>query len=185
MVAGPAQPAHAASTPDYLSASDAATYTVGDDGVVHVVLDQEITNTEPPPAGGGYYYFSYFTVPVLHGAAHGVVTVDGAPQTVSFTGQDRNFDVARVDLHPVIKSEQTRHVVLSYDIEPGDPRAQTFVQDNAAFASFIAYAPGDPMRTSVTVVVPDRFQADVAGSTMQETTTTSPRPTPRRGSPTH
>ena len=141
-------------------------------GAVHVVHDATLTNQKPSTTSGSYittYFLPTFGVPVLSEAVNVVATAGGAPLPVQMEGTDSpRFEVAVVDLQPDLVYGATQTVHLTYDLPKVPPRSDGFTRLNDAYATFPALAIGDPGLTSVEIQVPEGFEVELVGSTMEE-----------------
>lgn len=142
-----------------------ATYRVDvDDAVVRVRIDLELTNRTPDrttATGTTRYYFEAIYLPLQDGARNVRATSGGATlgTTVSTVGGSRRLTVRFPDLY-YLRSRQIR---VDYDLVAGAPRSDSDIRVGPAFATFTAWAFGDPRRSTVRIVLPAGFEDDGYG----------------------
>jgi hypothetical protein len=141
------------------------------DGVVHVRVDVSITNTTVDQVVGNQIrrlYFVRYGVPVASKATK--LTASSGSTKLAVTVESVNYDlsIAYVAFSDLFAG-QTRSIALVYDIVGAAPRGDDIARINAAYASFVAYAVGDPLHASVRVSVPANNATEIVGSTMTRT----------------
>lgn len=156
------------------------TYVVDPAGrAVHVTVDLTATNTTPDQRRGGIIEQAYFTGFVLGVLAEATnfTAVSGGGAMLSVTSRPAPVSFAQViDVRfpSSLFYNETEVVHLGYDLPGGLPRSKSLTRVTSAFASFEAWAQGDPGASSVTIVVPRSFTVDLVGddTTEHKTATT-------------
>lgn len=164
-----AQLAAAAPSGEGIDLEASSTYVLDDAArLVHVTYEARVTNTEPST----YTFYSIITpylaklgIPVQKEATNVVASHDdGSTLPVSIEGTDSPFvSIAVIDLEPDLFYPDTQVVRLSYDLPPQPARSAGVVRLNEAFATFPTFAIGDPGKTTVKVVVPERYDVELIG----------------------
>ena len=141
-------------------------------GAVRVALDVTLTNQTPNTTSGRIstrYYLPEYSVPVLSEAVNLQATEGGGALPVRFEGTESpEVEVAVIDLQPDLFYGSTQTVHVTYDLPKLPPRSDGFTRLNDAYATFPAFAIGDPGLTSVEIFVPKAFEVEVLGNEMKE-----------------
>ena len=142
-------------------------------GAVHVTVDLTATNTTPDHRRGNVIEQAYFTGVVLGVLAEATNfnAMSGSGATLSVTSQPAPVSYAQtidVRFSSNLFYNQTAVVHLRYDLPGGVPRSKSITRVTPAFASFDAWAQGDPGQSSVTIVVPRSFTVDLVGDDTAE-----------------
>jgi hypothetical protein len=140
--------------------------------VVHVAFDATLTNQKPSQSSGGYvtsYFLPKYGLPVLSEAVDLRATEGGAVLHVQLEDSESpRFKFAVIDLQPDLQYGMTQQVHLTYDLPKVPPRSDGFTRLNTAYATFPLLAIGDPDLTSVEVLVPNGWEVEVVGDSMDE-----------------
>lgn len=170
-VAVPAAPAQE----DGLETRTKATYVVDPAAAaIRVTVEVTLANQIPDRNRNGVIeqaYFSEIGVPVLTEAANFVAAGGAGPLTV--TAQDIGNPYVRsalVDLEPNLFYGQSQTVKLTYDLPNQRPRSPGVSRANDAFVAFPAFTFGDAGLSSVEVRLPKRYEVEVVGAELEETT---------------
>ena len=159
-----ARPAAAA---EELRVAAATTYSLdADDHAVHVTIDVTATNLKPNRTEGNRivtYYWDRLSFGIQEEASAIRATGAGRPLAVS-TKADDGFIGLTVRLANQLTFRETHKLRIQYDLAGGAPRSASQIRVGKAFASFYAWAWGDPSRSSVTIVIPGGFDETVNGS---------------------
>lgn len=165
-----------------------ATYRVDvDDAVVRVRLDAVITNRTPDrtvavPGGGTrttQYYYNGVYLPIQLDTRNVRATSGTTSLGTSVTRQanSRQLEV----IFPNLYFGRSRSFRVEYDIVAGKPRSDSDIRVGPAFATFTAWAVGDPRTSTVRIVLPPGFEDDGYGEDVT-TSTADGRQTLRSGS---
>ena len=149
------------------------TWSIRPAAAVHVTVDLTATNTTPDHRRGSIIEQAYFTGVVLGVLAEATNfnAVSGSGATLSVTSHPAPVSYARtidVQFSSNLFYNQTAVVHLRYDLPGGVPRSKSITRVTPAFASFDAWAQGDPGQSSVTIVVPRSFTVDLVGDDTTE-----------------
>ncbi|QNN49191.1 hypothetical protein H9L10_13320 [Phycicoccus endophyticus] len=165
------QPAAAATG---LSASAHSRYVLDAEAeVVHATMTLDLENVSPDTEadGGVYtYYFDAYGVPVPAGAEAVRARSEGADLGVEVSGtDDPSTELVRIGF-PNLEYEQTRHIVLTFEIPGAPPRSENSTRVGPGYATFVAYGPGDAGHNVVEVVAPSSmtFTSTIDGFSPQE-----------------
>ncbi len=139
----------------------ASTFTVHDDGSVHVDVAVTIVNHDSCPAG--YVCFYDATAIAVPTVASGLSSDGGS---IHAEGVSAFFERAVVSLSSNLVTGASRVIHVSYDIS-GGARSNPFVRTNRAYVEFFAFGVGDPGRVDVTITVPDEFDSTVDFASME------------------
>lgn len=150
---------------DGLDISADATYRVDiDDAVVRVRIDVDLTNRTPnrtTATGITRYYFEAIYLPIQPGARNVRATSGGSTLGTSVSTVDgfRRLTIEFPDLY----YPRTRQIRVDYDLVAGKPRSESDIRVGPAFATFTAWAFGDPRRSTVRIVLPAGFEDEGYG----------------------
>ena len=140
-------------------------------GVVHVAFDATLTNQRSSSVSGGYvtqYYLPDYGVPVVAEAVSLKATEGGSTLPVRRDGTDSpHLEIAVIDLQPDLMYGNTQQVHFTYDLPKVAARSEGFTRLNDAYATFPVLAIGDPGLTSVEIRVPEAFEVELVGDTME------------------
>jgi hypothetical protein len=135
-----------------------------------------ITNQKPSTRSGYVttrYYFDRFAV-LLPDEATDVVVSDGAGHILDAIDAYEELDdegtegrVLTITLPRRIFHRGEQAIVVSFHLPGGEPRSESMVRANPAYAAFAAWAWGDPDLSSVTIRIPKGFEADYAGDRLR------------------
>ncbi len=160
----PALPA--AATEHGLVVSANTVYTLGADEVA-VEVEMSLLNTLPDREEGGVtfqYFFDKVVLPVPSNATNiRAVTGSGRRLAVSTEEVSDQLQAITVALASVLLYQQPQEVRLTFDLPGAAPRSGNQIRVNDAYAWFVAWAYGDPGRSSVAVRVPAEYQVDWIG----------------------
>ena len=140
-----------------------STYRIdANDGVIRVRLDVTATslkaNTTRRTSTGtivtSYWYDRLFFA--LQRDARSVVATSGGSTLRTSLDTKERFRELSVRI-PNLYFQQTRKVRIEYDLPGGKPRSTSDIRVGEAFATFTAWAHGDPGRSTVRVVMPAGF----------------------------
>ena len=139
------------------------TYTVDvDAGHIAVNNHLTLTNVTPNKRSGNritQYYYDRISIPIPIEAEDIVATSGGRTLRIDLE-EDDGFYIAEIRLRSRLFYKSTHTVDVNFML-PGDaPRSNSLMRVNPAYVSFFAWAWGDPGKSSVTVVVPERFKLD-------------------------
>lgn len=142
-------------------------------GLVHVAYDVTVTNRQPDQVTGSYirqFFLAELSVPVLSGAVNLVAAkAGGASLPVRLEGTESpHVSLAVIDLQPNLFYPSSQSVRLTYDLPRRGPRSGGFMRFNDAYATFPTLAIGDPGTTAVEVLVPEQFEVELVGGSMEE-----------------
>ncbi len=141
-------------------------------GVVHVTIDITATNLKPNGTQGDRiitYYWDQLGFGIQREATGVRATSAGRRLTVS-TEAEEGFSSLTVRLANRLTFRETQRVRIQYDLVGGEPRSESSIRVGRAFASFYAWAWGDPGRASVTVNIPAGFDENVNGGDVTRST---------------
>jgi hypothetical protein len=137
-----------------------------------------ITNQKPSTSSGYVttrYYFDQFAV-LLPDEAADVVVSDGAGRILDAADAYEEIDdegtegrVLTIALPRRIFYRGEQAIVVSFHLPGGEPRSESMVRANPAYAAFAAWAWGDPDLSSVTIRIPTAFETDYAGDRLRTT----------------
>jgi hypothetical protein len=151
--------APAAAATDDLRLAVSSTYRVDPAGrAVHVAMAITATNEKPDTATTVYYYDSItFALPLEATAIR--ATSNGSKLEVTTAKRD---EFRRVTIHiPKLYHGKTRTIRQTFDLPSGKPRSASPIRVGKAYASFEAWAWGDPGHGDVRIVMPPGFTADI------------------------
>lgn len=138
-----------------------------DEKIVDVSMDITLTN-EVPDDGLQYYYFHQIAVPLPAEATDVEASLDGtALDTDIDSSTDPLWDELTVNLSPILRYQDTQEIELTYELPDLPPRSAELTRANPAYATFLAYAYGDPGLVDLEVRVPDRYETENSGIEMQ------------------
>lgn len=137
-----------------------------DEERVQVTLDISVTN-QIPSDGATYYYFDRISVPALAEVEDISASSGGSSLSADVEDEDNGWAALSVQLPNQLTYGETQSVTVQYDLPNLPPRSDDgWTRANGAYASFQAYAVGDPGLAEVTVVVPNSFESSTSGSDM-------------------
>jgi hypothetical protein len=144
---------------DDLRVAVAATYRVDPaKRAVHVTMDITATNQKPDTATTIYFYDSVsFALPLE--ATSIKATSSGSRLEVTTTRRKAFLGVEVA--FPNLYHGKTRTIRQTFDLPSGKPRSDSLIRVGKAYASFTAWAWGDPGRGDVRIVLPPDFIADI------------------------
>ena len=151
--------APAAAATDDLRLAVSSTYRVDPaKRAVHVAMAITATNLKPDTATTVYYYDSItFALPLEATAIR--ATSNGSKLEVTTAKRD---EFRRVTIHiPNLYHGKTRTIRQTFELPSGKPRSASPIRVGKAYASFEAWAWGDPGRGDVRIVMPPGFTADI------------------------
>ena len=145
------------------------TYTVDvDAGHIDVNNHLTLTNVTPNKRSGNritQYYYDRISIPIPIEAEDIVATSGGRTLSLDLE-EDEGYYVAEIRLRSRLFYKSTHTVDINFTL-PGDaPRSKSLMRVNPAYVSFFAWAWGDPGKSSVSVVVPERFKLDFGEAVM-------------------
>lgn len=154
-----------------LRVAAATTYVLDPDaGVVRVAIDVTVTNLKPDRVQGNLVT-SYFWDRLafgIHGEA-GAVRATGSGRTLTVTREaEDGYASLTVRLANRLDYRETHRFRIQYDLPGGEPRSFSPIRVGNAFASFYAWAWGDPGRASVTIQLPAGFEDTTNGADLVE-----------------
>ncbi len=147
-----------------LSVEADSVYRVGDETVAVEVIFTLRNEVPDKTEDGIVYQYFYDRLPVaLPSSAAGVVAVSGGSRLAVTTEEDGSGILATVHLPDRLLYGQERTVRVTFDLVGGDPRSDEFQRVNDAYAWFVAWAYGDPGRSSVRVIIPPGSEVEWLG----------------------
>ena len=160
-------PVAAAAADDGLRLQVDATYTVvPDDRVVRVVLDVTATN-ETPGGREGDEIVDYYFDEIILGLPEEAVALRaraGQQELRTTLEPDEGYQLLTVRLPRNLLFRQTQELRVVFDLPGGEPRSSSAIRVGQAFASFYAWAYGDPAIGDVRIVFPAGFDPTTSGS---------------------
>jgi hypothetical protein len=147
----------------------ATTYALDPEaGAVHVTIDLSVANLKPNRVQGNQiisYYWDSLAFGIQEEAASIRATGSGRALAVSREPED-GYVSLEIRLASRLDYRETQRLRIQYDLPGGAPRSQSFIRVGEAFASFYAWAWGDPGRSSVTIRIPEGFDETISGADM-------------------
>jgi hypothetical protein len=150
-----------------------STYRIdANDGVVRVRLDATLTNlkgntTRRTPTGTivTRYWYDRIFFWIQRDARSVKATSGGSTLRTSLDTKARHRELSiRI---PNLYFRQTRKIRIEFDLPGGKPRSESDIRVGEAFATFTAWAQGDPGRSSVRIVMPAGFTNTGYGRTLK------------------
>jgi hypothetical protein len=151
--------APAAAATDDLRLAVSSIYRVDPAGrAVHVAMAITATNQKPDTATTVFYYDSItFALPLEATSIR--ATSDGSTLEVTTAKRDQ---FRSVTIHiPKLYHGMTRRIRQTFELPSGKPRSASPIRVGKAYASFGAWAWGDPGHGDVRIVMPPGFTADI------------------------
>lgn len=160
-----------------LPISAAATYRIdANDRMVRARVDIRVTNQKPNTVRRTstgtittQYYWDRLVFFIQPDARNVRATSGGSTLRTALDTKDgyRQVTIRMPQLH----YRQSRSIRLEFELRDGGPRSDSDVRVGEAFATFTAWAWGDPGRSSVRIVMPAGFRNDDGyGRTLRATT---------------
>src|SRR4051812_8554553 len=138
---------------------------------VHVAVSVHATSLKPNSDQFVYYYRNLgFAV---QPEAKAVTVSDGGGALSTTTNAQSGYLDLTVRLRANLYYQQTATFTIRYDLVGGAPRSRSRYRIGAAFATFDAWAWGDPGRSTVQVRTPAGFSSQVDGGPMSVETAPS------------
>lgn len=160
----------AAASPQALAVSADAAYVLDSAAsVVHVSVSVRATNVESSTTTGSTvtrYYFTGIRLAIQPEATH-IAASDGFGALPVVTSPRQGAIALEADFRSNLFYHQSTSLRISYDLVGAAPRSTTSeVRINAAFASFSAWAYGDPGSSTVRIELPASFVPSFAGEAL-------------------
>ncbi len=154
--------------PDVDTAADYEYRVDPEAGTVSVTIDLAVTADKPnrDTADGFYqYFFEGYALPIPD-VARDITVTDEAGNPLSFGTDDgtEGFLLLEIRFRRNLFYGQTANIVVRYSLPPGQPRSETFVRVNPAYAGFEAWVHPYLEQASVTIVTPNGFMDTSVGS---------------------
>ncbi len=141
-------------------------YTLGPDAVA-VEVQMSLTNTLPDREEAGVtfqYFFDKVSLPLPAAAANiRATSATGRRLAVSTEPVSDQLMAVTIDLPSLLLYSQRQEISLTFDLRGSEPRSEAQIRVNEAYAWFVAWAYGDPGRSSVAVRVPSDYEVEWIG----------------------
>jgi hypothetical protein len=154
--------------PDVDTAADYEYRVDPEAGTVSVTIDLTVTaDKQTRYTADGYYqyFFEGYALPIPD-VARDISVTDQAGNPMSFGTDDRTegFLLLEIRFRRNLFYGQTANIVVRYSLPPGQPRTETFVRVNPAYAGFEAWVHPYLEQASVSIVTPNGFTDTSVGS---------------------
>lgn len=158
-----------------------ATYRIEpDEARLEVTVAFDLTNNVPSTSSGGIitqYYYDRFAVLLPDEAVDIVATQGNDSRPLTLTDEVMEIDddgtearVLTMRFRQRIYYRGSTRITLAFAIPGGEPRTESAVRVNPAYAAFPAWAWGDAFKSKVSIVVPSHFDVQIGGELLTRET---------------
>ena len=143
---------------------------------LEVTVEFVLTNQKPSTTSGyiiTQYYFDSYSV-VLPDEAVDVVARDGRGRILDVTDAVEELDedgtmgrVLTMEFPRPVFYRGAQEIVLTFHLPGGEPRSESMVRANPAYAAFAAWAWGDAGLSDVTIRIPPEYEVNYGGDDLE------------------
>ena len=147
------------------------TYSVDvDQGFLHVESELILTNQKPNTQSGNTitrFFFEGIEIYIPELVTNVSITTNGRDLDHSFEALEgeefEGFKLAAIEFANNLFFGQSTKILIEYDLAGEDPRSETPFRINSAYVTFGAFSWGDPIQTTMTIVLPSDFAIEILG----------------------